>query len=151
MREKPAPMVSDMNYPGSGAAGGLGFALHEFLGGELVSEIELVLDVTRLEDYIKDADVVVTGEGRLDRQSAMGKAPVGVAKLAKKYGKLCVAFSGTVTEDAVACNEVGIDAFFPIRRAICTLEEAMDTKNASRDLADTALQVFKLIKSCGRI
>ncbi len=142
---------SDMNYPGSGAAGGLGFALREFLGGELISGIELVLDVTRLEDYIKDADIVVTGEGRLDRQSAMGKAPVGVAKLAKKYGKLCVAFSGAVTQDAVACNKVGIDAFFPIRRAICTLEEAMDTKNASRDLADTAEQVFRLIKSCGRI
>ena len=143
--------ASDMNSPGSGAAGGIGFALREFLGGELISGIELVLDITQLEDYIKDADIVVTGEGRLDRQSAMGKAPVGVAKLAKKHGKLCVAFSGAVTEDAVACNDVGIDAFFPIRRAICTLEEAMDTKNASRDLADTAEQVFKLIKSCGRI
>ncbi|MBQ8248685.1 MAG: glycerate kinase [Clostridia bacterium] len=143
--------TSDMNYPGSGAAGGLGFALREFLGGELISGISLVLDVTRLEDYIKDADIVITGEGRLDRQSAMGKAPVGVAKLAKKYGKLCIAFSGAVTEDAVACNEVGIDAFFPIRRKIDTLDEAMDTKNASRDLSDTAEQVFRLIKSCGQI
>ncbi len=142
---------SDKDYPGSGAAGGLGFALREFLGGELISGITLVLDVTRLEDYIKDADIVITGEGRLDHQSAMGKAPVGVASLAKKHGKLCIAFAGAVTEDAVACNEVGIDAFFPIRRSICTLSEAMDTKNASRDLADTAEQVFKLIKSCGQI
>ena len=141
--------ASDMNYPGSGAAGG--GALREFLGGELVSGIELVLDVTQLEEHIKNADIVVTGEGRLDRQSAMGKAPVGVAGLAKKYGKMCIAFAGAVTEDATLCNEVGIDAFFPIRRSICTLDEAMDTKNASRDLSDTAHQVFNLIKSCGQI
>lgn len=139
---------SDAEYPGCGAAGGLGFALREFLGGELTSGIALVLDVTRLEDFIKDSDIVITGEGRLDRQSAMGKAPVGVASLAKKHGKICLAFAGAVTEDAVACNSAGIDAFFPIRRAICTLEEAMDTKNARRDLANTAEQVFRLIKVC---
>ncbi|MBQ8552445.1 MAG: glycerate kinase [Clostridia bacterium] len=138
---------ADAEFPGCGAAGGLGFALREFLGGELTSGIKLVLDVTRLEDYVRDADIVITGEGRLDRQSAMGKAPVGVATLAKKHGKLCIAFAGAVTADAVACNAAGIDAFFPIRRAVCTLEEAMDTKNARRDLADTAEQVFGLIKS----
>lgn len=142
---------SDADFPGCGAAGGLGFALREFLGGELISGISLVLDVTRLEDCIKDADIVITGEGRLDAQSAMGKAPVGVAALAKKHGKLCIAFAGAVTENASACNNVGIEAFFPIRRNICTLEEAMDTKNARRDLANTAEQVFRLIKFCGQI
>lgn len=138
-------------FPGSGAAGGMGFALREFLGGELVSGINLVLDVTGLEDYIKDADIVLTGEGRLDAQSAMGKAPVGVASLAEKCGKPCIAFAGSVTRDAVACNERGITAFFPIRRSVTTLEEAMDKENARQDLADTAEQVFRLIKSFGRI
>ena len=79
-----------------------------------------------LDDYVKDADIVVTGEGRLDGQTVMGKAPIGVAKTAKKYGKKVIAFSGSVTKDAIACNQEGIDAFFPILRRIVTLEEAMD-------------------------
>lgn len=141
--------ASDDTYPGSGAAGGMGFALREYLGGELISGISLILDVTELEAYIRECDIVITGEGRLDRQSAMGKAPVGVAKLAKKYGKLCIAFAGAVTEDAVACNDAGIDAFFPIRRRICTLEEALDIENARRDLADTAEQAARLIMAAG--
>lgn len=135
------------DFPGSGAAGGMGFALREFLGGELISGINLVLDVTRLHDYIAECDIVITGEGRLDAQSAMGKAPVGVASLAESCGKPCIAFAGSVTRDAVACNDKGITAFFPIRRTITTLEEAMDKENARRDLADTAEQVFRLIKS----
>ena len=60
---------------------------------------------------MKDADVVVTGEGRLDHQTAMGKAPVGVAKLGRKYGAKTIAFAGSVTKEAVACNEVGIDVY----------------------------------------
>ena len=65
---------------------------------------------------VKDADIVVTGEGRLDSQTAMGKAPVGVARLAKQYHAKVIAFAGGVTEDAGTCNEEGIDAFFPIVR-----------------------------------
>jgi len=139
--------TADASYPGCGAAGGMGFALREYLGGELTSGIGLILDVTRLEDYIKASDIVITGEGRLDSQSAMGKVPVGVASLAKKYGKLCLAFAGAVTEDANVCNSAGIDAFFPIRRRICTLEEALEKENARRDLSDTVEQVMRLIKS----
>lgn len=138
--------TADATFPGCGAAGGMGFALREYLGGELTSGIGLILDVTRLEDYIKTSDIVITGEGRLDSQSAMGKAPVGVAKIAKAHGKLCLAFAGAVTEDAGICNSAGIDAFFPIRRRICTLEEALDIKNAHRDLADTVEQVFRIVK-----
>lgn len=143
--------AADALYPGCGAAGGMGFALREFLGGELTSGVKLVLEVTRLADFVKDADLVITGEGRLDSQTAMGKAPVGVASEAKRFGKPCIAFAGSVSEDARACNEAGIDAFFPIRRRICTLEEAMEPANAYRDLADTAEQVFRLIRSCGQI
>ena len=88
---------------------------------------------------------MVTGEGRLDGQTVMGKAPIGVAKIAKKYGKQVVAFAGCVTEDAIACNEHGIDAFFPILRGVVTLEEAMNSDNARRNMAATVEQVFRLI------
>ena len=138
---------ADAMAPGTGAAGGMGFALMAYLNATLTSGIELVMKETGLEKHIKDADVVVTGEGRLDGQSYMGKAPTGIAKLAKKYGKTVIAFSGCVTEEAVVCNDHGIDAFFPILRTPCTLSEAMDKNNAYKNLKDTALQVFKLLKA----
>ncbi len=136
----------DPDHPGSGAAGGLGFAFRTFLHGSLEPGVELILRETKLEEKLQDADVVVTGEGRLDGQTVMGKAPVGVAALAKKYGKKVVAFSGCVTEDARACNAHGIDAFFPIVRGAVSLEEAMDRENAARNMMDTAEQVFRLMR-----
>ena len=136
---------SDKNASGAGAAGGLGFAFLAYLNGTLKNGIELILEKTRLEEYVKESDLVITGEGRLDFQSAMGKAPVGVAKLAKKHSKPVIAFAGSVTKDAKSLNEAGIDAFFPIIRSICTLDEAMDNKNAYSNLADTAEQVFRAI------
>ena len=136
---------ADSEYPGTGAAGGLGYAFFNFTNSKLESGIKIVLDETKLEEYVKDADIVVTGEGRLDHQTVMGKAPVGVANIAKKYNKKVIAFSGSVTEDAGVCNEHGIDAFFPILRRIVTLEEAMQTDTAKRNLTDTAEQVFRLL------
>ena len=84
------------------------------------------------------------GTGAAGGQTAMGKAPIGVAKLAKKYGKTVIAFAGSVERDARECNEHGIDAFFPVLRGITTLEEAMKNENAKRNLADTAEQVYRL-------
>lgn len=136
---------SDKNAHGTGAAGGMGFALLSYLNARLMSGIELVMRETGVEGHIKDADLVITGEGRLDGQSYMGKAPIGVAALAKKYNKPVIAFSGCVTDDAVVCNQHGIDAFFPILRKPCTLEEAMNTENAYKNLKDTAIQVFRLM------
>lgn len=130
---------------GAGAAGGMGFAFVSYLGASLRSGIELVLEATGLEEKLRDADIVVTGEGRLDGQSCMGKAPVGVAKAAKKYNKTVIAFSGAVSPDAQLVNSHGIDAFFPIVRAPITLAEAMDKKNAYTNLKNTAEQVFRLI------
>lgn len=101
-----------------------------------------------MEESIREADLVITGEGRLDGQTAMGKAPVGVAKLASKYGKTVVALAGSVTKDARACNERGITAFFPIVRGPASLEEAMDRETAKRNLADTAEQVYRLYRVC---
>jgi len=134
------------DYPGSGAAGGMGFAFLSYLNSELKSGIELVIRQTNLEEHIKTADVVVTGEGRLDGQSAMGKAPVGVAKIAKKYGKKVVAFAGCVTDEAAECNKHGIDAFFPILRTPCTVERAMECDYAYENLKKTSEQVFRLLK-----
>jgi glycerate kinase len=137
--------AADREFPGTGAAGGLGFAFLSFTNAVLESGIKIVLEETRLEEYVKDADIVITGEGRLDGQTIMGKAPIGVAKIAKKYGKPVVAFAGCVTPDAVKCNEHGIDAFFPILRGVVTLAEAMDSANAHKNMADAVEQVFRLL------
>ena len=75
----------------------------------------------------------------------MGKAPIGVAKLAKKYGKKVIAFCGCTTKNAEVCNQHGIDAFFPILRTVTTLEEALEKNNAYENLRATAYQVFRLI------
>jgi len=138
---------ADPEYPGTGAAGGLGFAFLGFTDAVLESGISIVLDETKLEEYVRDADLLVTGEGRLDGQTVMGKAPIGAAKIAKKYGKPVIAFAGSVTPDAAECNEQGIDAFFPILRSAVSLQEAMDPLNARKNMADTAEQVFRLIRS----
>lgn len=134
-----------MNTPGAGAAGGLGYAFLAYTGAVLTPGIELILDAVGLEEELSGADVVVTGEGRLDFQTAMGKAPVGVARLAKKYNAKVIAFAGSVTKEATACNKEGIDAFFPILRGVCTLAEAMDPVAARNNMTATVEQVFRLL------
>lgn len=132
---------------GAGAAGGLGFAfLSYFPNVELKPGIDIVLEAIELEQEVRDADFVITGEGLLDSQTAMGKAPVGVAKLAKKHGAMVLAFAGGVTKEAAICNTVGIDAFFPIVRGITALEEAMQPVNAKENMALAVEQVFRLLK-----
>lgn len=138
--------ISCENVPGAGAAGGLGFALLSYLNAKLVPGVKLVMQAADIEEKIKKADIVVTGEGRLDSQTVMGKAPIGVARLAKKYNKKVIAFAGSVSEDAVLCNENGIDAFFPIVRGIITLDEAVKTETAMKNMELTAEQVFRLMK-----
>ena len=132
--------------PGSGAAGGLGFAFRSFLQGELKSGVSLILEETKLSEKMQGADLVITGEGRLDEQSAMGKAPIGVAKLAKSQDIPVIAFAGAVTVGAKACNQAGIDAYFPILRGISTLEEAMEKETAQNNLADTVEQAIRLYR-----
>ena len=102
---------ADPTVPGTGAAGGLGFAFLSYMNAVLEPGASIVLEETSLESFIQDSDIVITGEGRLDGQTAMGKAPIAVARLAKKYGKPVFAFSGCVTPDAIQCNDAGIDAF----------------------------------------
>ncbi len=138
---------ADEAFEGSGAAGGMGFAFHTFLNAELKSGIDIVLDELKFDEMIEDADLIVTGEGRMDHQTSMGKAPIGVARRAKKYGISVIALAGCV-ENAYACNEHGIDAYFPVLQKVTTLQEAMDTNNAYQNVKDTAEQVMRLIKSC---
>lgn len=135
------------NSVGAGAAGGLGFAFLSYLGAELKPGIELVLNAVDMDMALEGADLVFTGEGRLDMQTAMGKAPVGIAKMAKKYGAKVIALAGSVTEEAGACNENGIDAYFPILQQIVTLEQAMASSTAQKNIVRTVEQIMRLIKA----
>ena len=132
-------------FPGAGAAGGLGFAFKAFLNAELVPGVDLILNETHLEDFIRDADIVITGEGRLDGQTVMGKAPIGVARLAKRYGKRVLAFSGILGDGVEAVNAAGIDAYFPILRKLVPPEEALNVTNAAANLTSTVEQAFRLL------
>lgn len=136
--------TSHENDEGAGAAGGLGFAFISYLGASLVPGIELIASVAGLREKIKDSDLVITGEGRLDRQSGMGKAPGGITRIAKEYGKTVIAFCGSVGDGASALNDLGIDAYFPIIGAPCSLSEAMDKHTAYENLYRTAKQAIRL-------
>jgi glycerate kinase len=130
---------------GAGAAGGLGFAFLSYLQADLQPGIELVLDAVDMEKSMEGADLVFTGEGCLDAQTAMGKAPVGIARMAKKYGAKVIALSGAIAPGAEKCNENGIDAFFPILRRVVTLDEAMNSETARQNMVDTTEQIIRLI------
>jgi glycerate kinase len=133
---------------GSGAAGGLGFAFLAYLGASLRSGAQTVMEAVSLEERVRDADVLITGEGRLDFQSFMGKAPVEAARIAKKYGKRVIALAGAVSNHL----ENGlIDAFFPIVGKPCTLDEAIDKEAAKTNMRRTAEQVFRLIRAAMRM
>lgn len=139
--------AADPSFPGCGAGGGMGYAFRTFLNASLEPGARLILEETGLSALIRASDLVVTGEGRLDGQTAMGKAPIAVARNARDAGRPVIAFSGCVANDAGVCNDAGIDAFFPILRSVTTLEDALSSDNAFRNLADTAEQVFRLIRA----
>ncbi len=132
---------------GSGAAGGLGYAFRAYLGGQLKPGVEIVLDEIGIDKALENADFVVTGEGRIDSQTAMGKAPAGVAARAKKAGAKVIGIAGCVTDDAYLCNDKGIDAIFPVIDKAMPLEEAMDNEVAVKNIKKASTQIFRLIKS----
>ena len=133
--------------PGAGAAGGLGFAFTAFLNGTLQSGVQIILEETKLEAALEGADYVLTGEGRLDHQTAMGKAPIGVAKLAKKHGCKVIGVAGATTKEATACNKEGIDAYFSIVNGAMSLEDAMKPEIAGENMKQTVEQIFNLIQA----
>ncbi|WP_426774088.1 glycerate kinase [Proteus faecis] len=135
-----------INIAGSGAAGGLALPLLAFTQATLSPGIELVAKAVKLEKYFIDADLVITGEGRMDSQSAQGKTPIGVALLAKKYHRPVIALVGGYLPDYGVVHQQGIDAVFSIVPGVSTLDDAL--RNAQKNLSETAYNVARLYTSC---
>ena len=129
---------------GAGAAGGLGYALQAILGGRLRAGIEMVLDAINFADIIKDSDLVITGEGRIDYQTVMGKAPSGVLRAASAQGIPVVAIGGSI-EECEALRESGFAAIMPVVSGPMSLEYAMQSDVAERGVSRTVEQIIRLL------
>ncbi|GIM29814.1 glycerate kinase [Clostridium polyendosporum] len=132
-----------LEVPGAGAAGGLGAGLMAFLSGTLKKGIEMVIEYTGLEEKIKKADVVWTGEGSIDFQTQFGKTPFGVATVAKKYNKPVVALAGRVGEDIDILYKSGIDSIFCIMRGVTSLDEALE--KGKENIEKTSENIIRLM------
>ncbi|ENO83839.1 glycerate kinase [Thauera linaloolentis] len=120
--------------PGAGAAGGMGAAMLAFFGAELKPGIEIVTAAVELDRHVRDADLVVTGEGRIDFQTIHGKTPIGVARVAKRHGKPVIGIAGSLGENVGVVHEHGIDAVFSVLHRPCSLEEALRDAAANVEL-----------------
>ena len=129
--------------PGAGAAGGLGAGLMAFLNAQLRSGIDIVIEAAGLEQHLKDADLVITGEGMIDGQTIYGKTPIGIARLAKKFGLPVVAIGGGISDDAYVVYENDIDALMSIVSYPMSLEMAME--RAYELLVDAAERTMRLL------
>ena len=132
------------NVPGAGAAGGLGGGLLAFLSAELKPGVEIVIEATQLESYIKDADLVITGEGRIDGQTIYGKTPIGVAKTAKKHSVPVIAIAGSIGAGSEAVYEHGISALFSVVPGAVALSEALE--KADENIERTVKNVASVIR-----
>lgn len=135
---------------GSGAAGGLGFAFMSFSNAVIQSGSQFMINYLGLEEIIQGVDIVITGEGKLDKQSFMGKAPIEVAKVAKKYNKKVIFLAGNILDDEFSeLNEDDkklIDASFSIQRKFISLNTAMDKKVSKENLENTIVQIFNILE-----
>ena len=139
---------SVLGVPGAGAAGGLGAALLA-LGAELRSGVETVLDLVGFDERVRDVDLVITGEGNMDEQSAAGKAPVGVARRAKRYGKPVIAVVGGRADNLDAVYGQGVDLVLPICRKPMSLDQALEPREATTNLicaGEAAAQSYDLAR-----
>ncbi|MBS1156399.1 MAG: glycerate kinase [Proteobacteria bacterium] len=137
--------------PGAGAGGGMGAAALAFLKADLRPGIEIVLKAAGLEQAIQGANLVITGEGRIDSQTIHGKTPIGVAKTAKHLGIPVIGIAGGLTADVGIVHDHGIDAVFSVLYSFCTRQEALDNaaanvRMAARNIAAT-LKMGQLIKT----
>ncbi|MEC0664789.1 glycerate kinase [Priestia flexa] len=132
------------DVPGAGAAGGLGAGMLAFLQAELKRGVDIVIEATNLLEAVRDADVVITGEGKIDGQTIYGKTPIGVAKTAKKHGIPVIGIAGNIGADSHVVYEHGIDALFSIVPGVTTLENAF--ANASDYVEKTAMNVAAVWK-----
>lgn len=138
--------LENENIKGTGAAGGLGYAFKTFLKADLIPGIEIITDFLKIEEEIKSSKLAITGEGELDHQTMMGKAPSGVAKIAKKYNVPVIAVAGSLGKDVEKINNEGIDAYFSITPKPMTLEDAMNSEFAKKNLKSTIKQIMKVYK-----
>ena len=136
--------IDVLSLSGGGAAGGMGAALYAFCGAQLRQGIEIVTDALHLADQVADADLVITGEGRIDSQTIHGKVPVGVAKVAKRFNKPVIGIAGSLTADVGVVHEHGIDAVFSVIYTICSLEDALE--NASENVRMAARNIAAALK-----
>ncbi len=132
--------ISVCDVPGAGAAGGMGAALLAFCGASLRPGIDIVMEAVGLDAAVRDADLVITGEGRIDSQTVQGKTPIGVARVAKQYGRPVIAIAGSLLTDAGVVHGYGIDALFSVLSRVCTVDEALahaaeNVRTASRNIA----------------
>ncbi|MGE0973404.1 glycerate kinase (plasmid) [Klebsiella sp. WOUb02] len=130
--------------PGAGAAGGMGASLLAFCGAELRRGIEIVTEALGLDELVRDASLVITGEGRIDSQTIHGKVPIGVARVAKRHGKPVIGIAGSLTADVGVVHDHGLDAVFSVLYNICSLEEALS--NAASNVRITARNIAAVIK-----
>lgn len=128
-----------ISVPGTGAAGGLGAAMLAFLKGKLRPGIDIITEAVDLDAVVRDADVVITGEGRIDSQTIHGKTPIGVARIAKRHGKPVIGIAGSLTADVGIVHEHGLDAVFSVLYRIDTLENAL--ANAAANIRMTARNI----------
>jgi glycerate 2-kinase len=129
--------------PGGGAAGGLGAGLHAFLGAALRPGVDVVLDLLEFDRQVASADLVLTGEGALDEQTAFGKAPAGVAERAKRQNVPCIAIAGSVKPNLGSCHSVGISAAFSLCQSPVELQDAMANAPAYiTAVAEQAVRAF---------
>jgi len=138
--------IDIINTPGAGAAGGLGAGIMAFLNASMKRGIDIVIELTDLEQKIKDADLVFTGEGMIDFQTAFGKAPFGVAKIAKKYDIPVIAIAGGIGKDAETLYSKGFDSIFSIVDGPMTLDNAIE--NSSILIERTAERIARVFKAC---
>jgi glycerate kinase len=130
-------------HPGAGAAGGLGAGLFAFLDADLQPGFEIVKRITNLENHVQDADLVITGEGRMDMQTAYGKTPHGVAQLTKKYHKPLIGIAGSLGENYQKLFLEGFDVVISIIDRPMSLEKALG--NAAEMLKFAAYNVLQAI------
>ncbi|MDK2805626.1 MAG: glycerate 2-kinase [Thermoanaerobacterium sp.] len=131
------------DVPGAGAAGGLGFSLMTFLNAKIKSGIDIVMEASNIDKKIKSCDIVITGEGNTDFQTAYGKAPAGIARIAKKYGKPVVILSGGLGKNYKNLYDVGVTSMFSIVDKPMTLQEAMiNAKKLISDRAEDIIRIF---------
>ncbi|KGQ36461.1 glycerate kinase [Gallibacterium genomosp. 1] len=132
------------NIAGAGAAGGMGAGLQLLPNCHLKSGVDIIIEATNLAEVMIDADLVITGEGRMDSQTVYGKTPVGVAKTAKRFNKAVIAIVGCLRADYEVVYDAGIDAVFPIIRNVASLSDTL--AQGRENLISTAQNVAKILK-----